>query len=282
MKTIEFVKMHGLGNDFVMVDLMDREVYPDLNNLAQELCHRQLGIGADGLILILPSTQADVRMRIINADGSEAEMCGNGIRCLAKMVYETGLVKSPVITVETLAGIIRPELILDDHNRVLSVKVDMGEPRLLPRDIPVLLPGEMVLGQTLHVGEEQLIINTVSMGNPHCVVFVPDVEKVPVQTLGPLVENHQVFPEKTNVEFAEVINRHEVKMRVWERGAGETMACGTGACAVAVASILNNLTEREITIHLKGGDLNLSWAENNHVFMTGPAEKVFEGIYYIR
>ncbi|HHT62469.1 MAG: diaminopimelate epimerase [Bacillota bacterium] len=279
---MKFVKMHGLGNDFVLVDQVKQEIYHDLHNLAPIICHRQFGVGADGLILILPSDKADVRMRIINADGSEAEMCGNGIRCLAKMVYETGLVNSPVIEVETLAGIIRPELILNDHNQVLSVKVDMGEPRFAPEDIPVLMPGEKVINQALEVGNETIMINVVSMGNPHCVIFVPNVVGAPVAALGPMVEKHPVFPAKTNVEFVEVINRQEVKMRVWERGAGETMACGTGACAVAVACVLNNKTDRQLTVHLDGGDLTLLWADNNHVFMTGPAEKVFEGLYFIR
>jgi len=276
---MNFVKMQGLGNDFVMVDLMKQDIHDDLKNLARKVCHRQLGIGADGLILILPSEKADIRMRIINADGSEAEMCGNGIRCLAKLVYESGLVKSPLIEVETLAGIIRPELILDNHNRVLSVKVDMGEPRLSPEKIPVLMSEEKIIGKSLDLGREQLSITAVSMGNPHCVVFVPDVSVVSVSDLGSMVENHPIFPMKTNVEFVEIINRKEVKMRVWERGAGETMACGTGACAVAVAGVLNDKTDREITIHLNGGDLTLFWADNNHVFMTGPAEKVFEGQY---
>lgn len=276
---MNFVKMQGLGNDFVMVDLMEKEIDFNLSGLARKVCHRQLGIGADGLILVLPSEKADVKMRIINADGSEAEMCGNGIRCLAKMVFESGLVQSKEFAVETLAGIIRPELILDDHNQVVSVKVDMGEPRLLPQDIPVLIPGEKVVGRPLAIEEKQWTVTTVSMGNPHCVIFVPDVETAPVKILGPVVETHPVFPRKTNVEFVEIINRQEVKMRVWERGAGETMACGTGACATAVACVLNDKTHRELTVHLSGGDLKLLWADNNHIFMTGPAEKVFEGRY---
>lgn len=278
---MDFVKMQGLGNDFVMVDLMKKEIGADLKSLALKVCHRQLGIGADGLILMLPSERADIRMRIINADGSEAEMCGNGIRCLAKLAYESGLVKSQLMEVETLAGIIRPELILDHQQRVLSVKVDMGEPDLVPEKIPVLMAGEMIIGKLIEAGKEHFSITAVSMGNPHCVVFVPDVTLAPVTDLGPILETHPVFPKKTNVEFVEIINQKEVKMRVWERGAGETMACGTGACAVAVASVLNDHTDREMTIHLNGGDLEVFWAENNHVFMTGPAEKVFEGQYYI-
>lgn len=278
---MDFIKMQGLGNDFIMVDLTEKEIDADLKSLALKVCHRQLGIGADGLILMLPSEKADIRMRIINADGSEAEMCGNGIRCLAKLAYESGLVKAKLMEVETLAGIIRPELILDQHHRVLSVKVDMGEPELLPEKIPVLLPGEEIIDKSITVGKEYFSVTAVSMGNPHCVVFVSDVTMAPVTKLGPILESHPVFPKKANVEFVEIINRKEVKMRVWERGAGETMACGTGACAVAVASVLNDHTDREMTIHLNGGDLKISWAKNNHVFMTGPAEKVFEGRYYI-
>lgn len=277
---MNFVKMQGLGNDFVVMDFTAKEMDRDLKKLAQKVCHRQFGIGADGLILVLPSEKGDIRMRIINADGSEAEMCGNGIRCLAKLVYELGLVKKPLMEVETLAGIIRPELILDSAQQVTAVKVDMGEPRLGPADIPVLLAGEKIVGQKINVGQKELAITTVSMGNPHCILYVPDVAKAPVTTLGPLVETHEIFPAKTNVEFVEIINRQEVRMRVWERGAGETLACGTGACAVAVAGVLNDKTDRQITVHLRGGDLTLFWADNNHVFMTGPAETVFEGRYF--
>ncbi|MGI6678134.1 MAG: diaminopimelate epimerase [Dehalobacterium sp.] len=278
---MNFVKMHGLGNDFVMVNLMKDKLPGDLNALARHVCHRQFGIGADGMILILPSEQADVKMRIINSDGSEAEMCGNGIRCLAKLVYEHKIVQSPFISVETLAGIIRPEVILDESNQVQGIKVDMGEPRLLPEAVPVLMSGEKVLSQKLNVDGTEVEITAVSMGNPHCIVFVPDIALAPVTTLGPLLEKHPAFPAKTNVEFVEVSNRQEVKMRVWERGAAETMACGTGACAVVVAGVLNNKTQRQVLVHLKGGDLEINWSDNNHVFMTGPAEMVFEGRYFV-
>ncbi|WP_089609367.1 diaminopimelate epimerase [Dehalobacterium formicoaceticum] len=278
---MNFIKMHGLGNDFVMVNLMQEELHGDLAALARKVCHRHYGIGADGMILILPSEQADVKMRIINSDGSEAEMCGNGIRCLAKLVYEYKLVQTPFITVETLAGIMGTEVILDAGDQVQGIKVDMGEPRLLPESVPVLLPGKQAVAQGLNVDGNRVEVTAVSMGNPHCVIFVPDAAAAPVTTLGPILEKHPAFPAKTNVEFVEIINPGEVKMRIWERGAQETMACGTGACAVIVAGVLNNKTQREAVVHLKGGDLKIHWADNNHVFMTGPAVVVFEGRYFL-
>ncbi|MEN3005766.1 diaminopimelate epimerase [Dehalobacterium formicoaceticum] len=278
---MNFIKMHGLGNDFVMVNLMQEELPGDLAALARKVCHRHYGIGADGMILILPSEQADVKMRIINSDGSEAEMCGNGIRCLAKLVYEYKLVQTPFITVETLAGIMGTEVILDAGDQVQGIKVDMGEPRLLPESVPVLLPGKQAVAQGLNVDGNRVEVTAVSMGNPHCVIFVPDAAAAPVTTLGPILEKHPAFPAKTNVEFVEIINPGEVKMRIWERGAQETMACGTGACAVIVAGVLNNKTQREAVVHLKGGDLKIHWADNNHVFMTGPAVVVFEGRYFL-
>lgn len=278
---MNFIKMHGLGNDFVMVNLMQEELPGDLAALARKVCHRHYGIGADGMILILPSEQADVKMRIINSDGSEAEMCGNGIRCLAKLVYEYKLVQTPFITVETLAGIMGTEVILDAGDQVQGIKVDMGEPRLLPESVPVLLPGKQAVAQGLNVDGNRVEVTAVSMGNPHCVIFVPDAAAAPVTTLGPILEKHPAFPAKTNVEFVEIINPGEVKMRIWERGAQETMACGTGACAVIVAGVINNKTQREAVVHLKGGDLKIHWADNNHVFMTGPAVVVFEGRYFL-
>ncbi|MCR6545352.1 diaminopimelate epimerase [Dehalobacterium formicoaceticum] len=281
MNLMNFIKMHGLGNDFVMVNLMQEELPGDLAALARKVCHRHYGIGADGMILILPSEQADVKMRIINSDGSEAEMCGNGIRCLAKLVYEYKLVQTPFITVETLAGIMGTEVILDAGDQVQGIKVDMGEPRLLPESVPVLLPGKQAVAQGLNVDGNRVEVTAVSMGNPHCVIFVPDAAAAPVTTLGPILEKHPAFPAKTNVEFVEIINPGEVKMRIWERGAQETMACGTGACAVIVAGVLNNKTQREAVVHLKGGDLKIHWADNNHVFMTGPAVVVFEGRYFL-
>ncbi|ATW26975.1 diaminopimelate epimerase [Candidatus Formimonas warabiya] len=277
---MEFLKMQGLGNDFVVVDAYRQELPEDLGSLAQKVCHRQFGIGADGLVLVLPSEKAAVKMRIFNADGSEPEMCGNGIRCLAKYVYESGLCPRTEFTVETLAGVLRPELMLE-KGRITGVKVDMGEPRLSPDRIPVLFAGDKVVGQPLEVQGEKYVVTAVSMGNPHCLIFVDDVSQTPVKSLGPLIEVHPLFPAKINVEFVEIVNKKEVKMRVWERGAGETLACGTGACATVVACALNGKTDREITVHLLGGDLILEWAPNNHVFMTGPAEAVFEGRYFI-
>jgi len=273
---MNFIKMHGLGNDFILVDGFKEEIKGDFPLLAKRMCHRQMGIGADGLVLLFPSQRADLKMRIFNSDGSEAEMCGNAIRCVAKYVFQTGLFRNIDLEVETRAGIIRPKIIIKNQS-VSGVKVDMGEPHLAPREIP-LVPG---CGTHVAVKNEIYSFTAVSMGNPHCVIFVDDVETFPVTTIGPQIEIHPVFPAKTNVEFIQVVNSQEIKMRVWERGAGETMACGTGACAAVVASVLNGKTTRNIIVHLPGGDLYLEWAPNNHVFMTGPAEEVFRGEYFI-
>ena len=277
---IDFIKMHGLGNDFILIDCINKSLGDSsfLSYLAKKLCNRNFGIGADGLILILPSSKADLRMRIFNYDGSEAQMCGNGIRCFAKYAYENKLVSKNKLSVETLAGTIIPELIISD-NKILGVKVNMGTPKLRRREIP--MNGE----DTLTVVDEVLKINTVqifkvtcvSMGNPHCITFVNDIQSMPVDEIGPKIENHPLFPEKTNVEFIQILNRKEINFRVWERGVGETLACGTGACAALVASVLNNKTDREATIHLPGGDLDIRWANDGYVYMTGPAESVFKG-----
>lgn len=246
--------------------------------LARRICHRRFGVGADGLIFLLPSRVADLQMRMFNPDGSEAEMCGNGIRCLARFAYEEGLARGPAIRVETLAGIMVPHLILEG-SRVSGVRVDMGEPRLARREIPMLGEGDEAVEIPLEVGGKRIIATCVSMGNPHCVIFVDGVEEAPVTTLGPLLENHPLFPQRTNVEFIQVLSPAELKMRVWERGAGETMACGTGACAAAVAAALTQRAGRQVTVHLTGGDLFIEWSANNHVFMTGPAVRVFDGLY---
>lgn len=290
---MHFTKMHGLGNDFVLVNGFRQRINADMADLARRICHRRFGVGADGLIFLLPSSEADLRMRIFNPDGSEAEMCGNGIRCLARFAFEEGLVSGPAMRVETLAGIVVPELILEG-GRVAGVRVDMGRPRLTRREIPMLGEEDKIekdkvgRGQAeedkaieipLEVGGEKLSVTCVSMGNPHCVIFVPEVEKAPVTSLGPLVENHPLFPQRTNVEFIQVISPTELKMRVWERGAGETMACGTGACAAAVAAALTGRAGREVTVHLVGGDLFIEWSADDRVFMTGPAVRVFEGAY---
>lgn len=275
---MKFTKMHGLGNDFVMVDGFKEDI-ADPNQLAEAICDRHFGVGADGLILILPSKQedADFRMRIFNSDGSEPEMCGNGIRCFGKYLYDHDLTEKTKIRVETLAGIIVPELIIEE-NQVEAVQVDMGQPGLGSTDIPITgVNKDKVIKEKLEVGNEEYEITAVSMGNPHTVIFVDDADDFPVTEVGPKVEEHPRFPEKTNVEFIEVMNRSEIKMRVWERGAGVTLACGTGACGSTVASILNDYTDQEVEVHLLGGDLTIEWAEDSHVYMTGPAEEVFVG-----
>ncbi|GBF32557.1 diaminopimelate epimerase [Desulfocucumis palustris] len=282
MIAIKFVKFHGLGNDFVIVDALEESGLPEnreeLPGLARDVCHRRFGVGADGLILIKKSDKADIYMQIINSDGSEPEMCGNGIRCVAKYVYDAGIVPRRQIRVETLAGIILPEIITDDHKAAM-VKVDMGQPGLERSDIPMLGPAGRVVGEPLEHRGEIFRVTAVSMGNPHCVIFVDDVQAVPLYQLGPELEVHPAFPRKANIEFVQVLNQGEVIMRVWERGAGYTMACGTGACAAGVASCLNGYTGRKVMVHLQAGPLEIEWSVNNHVYMTGPARKVFTGDY---
>ncbi len=272
---MRFIKMHGIGNDYVYVDCF-RETVTVPEKLAVRISDRHFGVGGDGLILILPSEKADVKMRMFNADGSEAQMCGNGIRCLGKYVFESGISRQPEITVETLAGVLRLQL-FSTNGAVEKVKVNMGMPRLRRQDIPMLGDGDRVLGEQLTAGDREFAVTCVSMGNPHCVIYVDDVAKFPVAHYGPLLEGHPQFPQRTNVEWIEWINRREIRQRTWERGSGETLACGTGACAATVASILNGKTERAITIHLLGGDLEVEWADDNHVYMTGPAVEVFRG-----
>jgi len=274
---VEFIKMHGLGNDFIVLDYFAREPGDvDYAALARELCHRQFGIGGDGLIIILPSGVADARMRIINLDGSEAEMCGNGIRCCARYTYERGYVCHNPLRIETLAGVLTLELTMVD-DRVTGVKVDMGEPVLAGPLIPVALTGEPVVGAGLEAAGREFEFTAVSMGNPHCVIFGAQLSDRDFRIFGPAIERHELFPRRTNVEFTQVDSPTELTVRVWERGAGPTLACGTGACAAAVAAILNGLTERRVTVHLPGGDLLVEWAADNHVYMTGPATYVFRG-----
>jgi len=277
---LNFIKMHGLGNDFIMVeDLKEKLSEQSLSKLAVELCDRKFGIGADGLVLILTSTKADIRMRIFNPDGSEPEMCGNAIRCFGKLAWEEGLVTKTDITVETLAGIIKPQLTLKGDD-IEAIRVDMGEPILKRENIPMSGTGTSpVIGEEIIINSGQgFKFTAVSMGNPHCIIFVDDVEDIPLIQWGPELEKHNLFPRKTNVEFVQVLTPEHVKMRVWERGAGETLACGTGACATAVASILNDKTGRKVKVSLARGDLDIEWSEdNNRVYMTGPATKVFTG-----
>ncbi|MFW6437685.1 MAG: diaminopimelate epimerase [Armatimonadota bacterium] len=276
---MRFTKMHGLGNDYVYVDGHDQDLDRfDLGKLAKIVSDRHFGIGSDGLILILPSEIADFRMRIFNPDRSESNMCGNGMRCCAKYVYEHGLTDRTDLTFETLAGIIRPKLKVED-GVVTSVSVDMGEPRLARKDVPFTQgdPDEPVIHEELDVGGQTVRITAVSVGNPHCIQFVDSVEEAPVLTLGPKIEYHPAFPDRTNVEFIEIVDREHAKMRVWERGAGETLACGTGATATCVACVVNDLTERAIEVELLGGTLEIEWRDDNHLFMTGPAVEIYTG-----
>ncbi|MBF0273659.1 MAG: diaminopimelate epimerase [Nitrospinae bacterium] len=266
-----FTKMHGNGNDFVVID--NRKQLPvDWDKHAEFICDRRFGIGCDQLLLIENSTSNNTKMRIYNADGSEVEMCGNGIRCFAKYVYERGIISSRTMKVETLAGTIIPE-VMDDG----TIKVDMGKAILNGLNIPTTINKEKVIQEPIAIDGQQLSFTAVSMGNPHAVFFVDDVKNVPLTIWGPEVENHKFFPKRINVEFIEVISRNEVNMRVWERGASETLACGTGACASVVASFLNDKTDRNVLVHLKGGDLEISYLEDGTVFMTGGATEVFDG-----
>lgn len=281
--------MHGLGNDFILVDCLEQAcpfVESELQSVSKRLCDRRFGIGADQILILDHSDKADFRMRIMNADGGEVEMCGNGIRCLATYIWNKRLSEKPLLEIETLAGIIKPERSGD------MVRVDMGEPILEPEKIPVRLSQESnpplppfskggmrgIIDYPLHVADREFRITCVSMGNPHAVIIVEDVSDFPVPKYGPMIETHPIFPKKTNVEFIQVLNTGEMKMRVWERGAGETMACGTGASAAAVASTLKGLTGMRVTVHLLGGDLVIEQTENRHVYMTGPAVRVFDGL----
>ncbi len=269
--------MHGLGNDFVLIDCRHSELRTqnsEFSELSRKLCDRRFGIGADQILLLLDSEKADFRMQIFNADGSEVEMCGNGIRCFAKYVWDNRLSDKNILTVETIAGIIKPEKSGD------MVKVDMGEPVLEGRRIPVNLDG-MVKDFPLKIMGKEFKITCVSMGNPHAVIVLDDIDLFEVGKYGPVIENHELFPNRINVEFIQVVDRDTVKMRVWERGAGETMACGTGASAAAVAANLKGLAGKRVNIVLLGGELLIEWKDDNHVYMTGPAVTVFEGVVNI-
>jgi diaminopimelate epimerase len=274
---MKFTKMQGAGNDYVYVNCFEETVaHPE--QVAIKVSNRNFGIGSDGLILIMPSSVADVRMRMFNSDGSESEMCGNGIRCVAKYAYDHGIVTKKEITAETGAGILTLQLFTAADNKVEKVRVNMGKPRLTRAEIPMLgEAGEKVVNEPLNILHTTFNITCASMGNPHCVIFVDDVESFQVEKYGPLIENHDLFPRRTNVEFVQIISRTEVRQRTWERGAGETLACGTGASAVCVAGALNGLTEKKILNHLAGGDLELEWAEDGFLYMTGPAVEVFSG-----
>lgn len=274
---MKFTKMHGAGNDYVYVNCFAEKVeHPE--QVAIKVSNRNFGIGSDGLILIMPSTKADVRMRMFNSDGSESEMCGNGIRCVAKYAYDHGIVNSKEITAETGAGILTLQLFTNGQNKVDRVRVNMGKPRLKRSEIPMKgTDSDKVVNEPLNILHTTFQITCASMGNPHCVIFVEDVASFQVEKYGPLIENHELFPRRTNVEFVQIISRTEVRQRTWERGAGETLACGTGASAVCVAGVLNGLTEKKILNHLSGGDLELEWADDGNLYMTGSAVEVFSG-----
>lgn len=283
---LSFTKMQGAGNDYIYMDgiknttfrTLSPDLYPDL---ARKVSDRHFGVGSDGLILILPSADADFLMRIFNADGSEAQMCGNGIRCVAKYVYEKGLTAKKELRIETLGGlkIIKLET---DGQQVTSIKVDMGKPELKPEKVPVkTFQGEKVVSEELNVCGQPVKITAVSMGNPHCVVFVDEITDDHVFKLGPEIEGNEIFPEKANVEFIKVAGKKNLEMRVWERGSGETLACGTGACAATMAAILNGYTEEEVEVKLLGGSLQIEYdSETGHVFMSGGGEFIADGVYY--
>ncbi|MBC8872450.1 MAG: diaminopimelate epimerase [Planctomycetes bacterium] len=274
---MRFTKMHGAGNDYVYVNCFDEPVPSNLANLAERISDRHTGVGGDGLILIRPSDAADARMQMFNADGSEAEMCGNGIRCVAKFLYDHGICRKDQLQIETRAGVLSLN-VETAGGLVQRVTVDMGEPILEASDIPTTLQGNPVVDAEFQVGQHELKVTCVSMGNPHCVVFVDRATDDLVLGLGPKIEVDSRFPARVNVEFVELLGSGEVHQRTWERGSGETMACGTGASAVCVAGVLSGRTERKILNHLRGGDLELHWNEqDNHVYMTGPAVEVFSG-----
>ncbi len=273
---MRFTKMHGIGNDYIYVNCFE-EFVENPRELAIVMSRFHFGVGADGLVLIEPCDTADFQMRIFNADGSEAQMCGNASRCIGKYVYERGLTSKKEIVLRTLSGL-RQLALTVENGLVSKVRVDMGTPELNPRLIPVDLPGEMVLDQRIQAAGHTYQITCVSMGNPHAVLFVDDPDIINLPVVGPSIENHPIFPQRINVEFVKVIRRDLLQMRVWERGTGETMACGTGACASLVAAVLQGKADRQATLKLLGGDLKVEWsAKDNHVYQEGPAEFVFDG-----
>ena len=275
---IKFTKMHGLGNDYVYIDCYSKDVnLGNISDLAKFMSNRHFGIGSDGIILICKSDIADFKMRMFNFDGSEAEMCGNGIRCVGKFVYDKGLTDKETVKIETLAGIKILNLNVKD-GKVQTVRVDMGEPIFNPKKIPVNFENEPVRGLKIKAIDKEFNFTCVSMGNPHAIAIIEDTKRFDIEKYGPILEVDEHFPKRSNIEFIEIVDKKNVKMRVWERGAGETLACGTGACATAVACNINGLTERKVNIELLGGTLEIDWdEETNHVFMTGPATTVFEG-----
>lgn len=276
---MKFTKMQGLGNDYVYVNCLKEKVESP-SEMARRVSNRHFGVGSDGLILICPSECADFEMKMYNADGSRGEMCGNGIRCVGKYVYDYGLTDQTEISVETLGGIKHLSLTVEE-GKVALVKVDMGSPIFVPEQIPVKVEGNHAVNVPISVDGDEYRMTCISMGNPHAVVYLDDIQNMEIEKTGPKFEHHPCFPNRVNTEFARVLDRETVEMRVWERGSGETLACGTGACAVAVASMVNGLTENCVTVQLLGGNLKIEWdREKNVVYMTGPATVVFDGELY--
>lgn len=275
---MHFTKMHGAGNDYVYIDCFAEPPPADIAETARQVSDRHFGIGGDGLVLILPSDAADARMRMFNADGSESEMCGNAVRCVAKYIYDHGICRNEELRIETGRGILTLQVFVEG-SVVERVRVNMSAPILKSSEIPTTLPGDPPVRAPLEVAGRKLEVTCVSMGNPHCVTFVDEITDEWVLGIGPQIEKHPAFPRKINAEFVQVISPREIRMRVWERGSGETLACGTGACASAVAAVLNGLCERTVLCHLPGGDLTLEWSEGGDVYMTGPATEVFSGVW---
>lgn len=281
MQTFEFTKMQGAGNDYIYVNCF-KEKLENINETAKAVSDRHFGIGSDGLVLIYPSDKADFRMDMYNSDGTQAEMCGNATRCVGKYVHDKGLTDKTVITLETLAGIKILKLNLNDKGEVETVEVNMGSPELIPKNIPIDSDLDRFIMESVTVDGREYLVTGVSMGNPHAVTFIDDTDSLEIEKLGPKFENHPLFPKRTNTEFAKIIDRKTIKMRVWERGAGETLACGTGACATLVAASLSDLTDDEVDLVLLGGTLHIRWdKENNNIYMTGPAQFVFDGVITI-
>ena len=274
---MQFTKMHGAGNDYIYVDCFHEPIPRDIVATAVAISDRHTGVGGDGLVLICPSEVADARMRMFNADGSESEMCGNAIRCVAKFLYDRGIAKKPELKIETGRGVLTTQLTAGPNGLIEQVRVNMGVPILDAPQIPTLLPGTPPKNVPLEVAGQTINVTCISMGNPHCVTFVDEVNDDWVLRVGPQIERHPAFPRRVNAEFIQIVSPTEFVMRVWERGSGETMACGTGACAAAVAAALTGRTERTVTAHLRGGDLRLEWSPSGDVFMTGPATEVFTG-----
>ena len=277
MQTFRFTKMHGAGNDYIYVDCTEK-MLTDINETARKVSDRHFGIGSDGLVLICKSDKADFRMDMYNSDGSQAEMCGNATRCVGKYVHDKGLTDKTTITLETLAGIKILELNLGDDGTVKTVRVNMGAPELVPKNIPIDSEKDRFIMEPVEVCGKEYKVTGVSMGNPHAVTYIDDTDSLEIEKIGPEFETHKLFPKKINTEFAQIVDRNTIKMRVWERGAGETLACGTGACATLVASTLNGFVDGEADLVLLGGTLHIKWdKDDNNVYMTGPAEFVFDG-----